>query len=216
MRSSLKDKFSLREGRGTSFIFLFNTFSALFIGEVLTSRIATSLAELGQANQWITITYPASIILSMIVGAALFSKIQRFRFFIAWTILGIISSLFLPFSTSSIFFGIFSVAFVGSLVGIGLPSLLAHFAHIIPVENRGTLGGSVVLLTSLAVPFVSIGMSGLDLMASAMVFAVWRAWSLPTLYLMSRKKDQEPTNAMSLSFATVIREKDKLMAFVGS
>ena len=213
MFNGLKGRFSLGAGRGASFFFLFNTFSILFIGEVLANNIATSLAESGSANQWITIVYPVSIIVSMVVGAALFSKIRKFRFFVVWATLGIVSSLLLPFSTISIAFGIFSVAFLGSLIGIGLPSLLSHFASIVPVENRGTLGGSILLLTTLTVPFASILMSGLSLVTSAVVFAVWRGWSLPVLYFMSRKSDQE-SNMPNLSFTMVVRERSFVLYFV--
>jgi len=214
MFKSLKDRFSLGAGRGAIFLFLFNTFSILFIGEVLTNRIAASLGEAGQGNQWIIITYPASIIVSMIIGAAIFSRINKQRFFVAWAILGVISSVFLPLSTMSIASGILSIAIIGSLIGIGLPSLLAHFAHIVPVENRGTLGGSVLLLTTLAVPFVSIAMSGLNLMTSAIIFAVWRGWSLPLLFFTSRRNDQDATETTNLSFATVIRERPFILYFV--
>lgn len=134
--------------------------------------------------------YPSSIIVSALIGAAFFARINKIRFFYAWLFLGVIASLFLAVPAGSSLLAMITVNIIfGASLGLGMPLCLSYFAESIPIENRGRVGGIILFATIFSAPVVSraLSMAMIDFGSSTMFLAIWRAWSLPLLFLISGK-----------------------------
>jgi len=158
--------------------------------------------------------YYIAIIGSSIVGSIISSKIRRLTFLYFWMILGAVTSL-LP-----LLFGNFTPTYVlivsillGISFGLGMPSCLAYFADHTLVENRGRIGGIILLITNLSAPLFAFFLGMLNLAVMSIIFAIWRASGLIAFFLKPEEKIASETKK-NVSFASVLHDKSFIFYFI--
>ena len=178
------------------------------IDEILIS----SFPEASEIKIFILSTFYIAIVASGFVGLFLSKRVNRLKFFSTWIIAGAITStfpaFFMSFDTISAFF--ISI-FLGASFGIGMPSCLAYFAERSTFENRGRIGGIILLITFLFVPFIG-NLGDLSLRHSAIIMAIWRSMGLAIVLF---KPNENPiTEKKKISFSSIIRDRPFLLYFV--
>jgi len=98
-------------------------------------------------------------VLSAIIGIILVKRVQLRKFLWLWVILGLISTAVLTFSFG-LAFSLFSAAFLGFSLGLGLPSSMAFLADSTTVVERGKVAGTTILGT-FVLAFTGIGIAGI-------------------------------------------------------
>ena len=117
----------------------------------------------------------STIALSAIIGAIFISRLHdRAKFLILWMVLGIASSAFLLLLDMTYLPNALMISILlGFSLGIGMPSCMGYFTENIKIENRGRVGGIIMLLSGLgmiALGMVSEGSSSLQ----GVILIVWR------------------------------------------
>jgi MFS family permease len=100
----------------------------------------------------------AALIVSALLGTYLTKKLGgRNRFMTIWVLVGSLAS-FAPIalSTTGSFGSVVLGLVIGFSLGFGLPNCMGYFTSRVPVENRGRIGGVIILVTG-------VGTAGLDL-----------------------------------------------------
>jgi len=191
-----------------AFALLFNTFSWYFIGYLIVNEISSE-------DMLLKLAYLSFIILSGILGSLLVTKVRKKRFLYVWLVIGVMASLCLIIPQSSSSFTKFIVTiFLGSSLGLGMPSCLSYFTELTRVENRGKIGGLVFLATVSSVPLLSIITPALSLTLSAIVCAVWRGWGLLLLYLAPQEPEHLGiNNRRTPSYTMVLHNRTMLLYF---
>jgi len=179
-------KWSFKRKHIIAFGLLFNTFSWYFIGRLLIGNV---FSEASFENLCLELAYSASIIASALVGSVFLARVRKIRFFYGWLFFGVSASLGLAILPSSSFFTMLvGTSLLGVSLGFGVPSCLSFFVESVSIENRGKVGGITLFATTFSGAFVLIAMDVLNFASSALLLAVWRAWSLPLLLLASEKE----------------------------
>lgn len=198
-----------------AFSLLFNTFAWYFIGRLMVARINV-FDEASFEYLCLGFAYPSSIIVSAIIGSVFLAKVRRIRFFYIWLLFGVFASLWLAVLQGASFFAMLvGASILGASLGLGMPLCLSYFTEAVPIENRGKVGGIILFATTFSAPFVLIAMDMMNFMLSAMLLAVWRAWSLPLLFFTSEKKSlPEPTIKRTASLISVLQNRTFSLYFV--
>ena len=196
------------------FILLFDALAWYFMTPVIIKNLLNILGVTYAQNLIISAAYSGAIIGSSIVGSILLNKIGRLNLLYLWTILGVITSL-LPALLNN--FTLAHVLIISVLLGIsfglGMPSCLAYFADYTLFENRGRIGGIILLITSLISPLLAILFSVFNLMVTSIIFASWRAFGLIVFFLKPEEKIASETRRKS-SFMSVLHNKSFVLYFV--
>jgi MFS family permease len=148
-----------------------------------------------------------------IIGAVLSKKFSGLKFLYIWIALGTITSL-VPvlvnnFSLSQL---VVISTLLGASFGLGMPSCLTFFTKITKVENRGRVGGIILLIANLAVPLLLSPFDGLSVMEISIVCAVWRGLGLSVYFLKQETRDSP--EATKTSFVAILRDRPFLLYFV--
>jgi len=210
MSTWLRSKTKLKRDYIIASILLVNTFSWLFIGQ----KIVIEIADLFDKQLFFNLGFYASIIASALIGSVFSAKINKTRFFYIWLSFGTIASLFLGIPFDSPFVALAIAIIFGVSVGLGIPSCLAYFAESVPIEKRGKVGGISLFVTIFSVPLVTIAISPLDLMTSALAFAAWRGCCLLVLPSISRKDYCLAVEKRPPSLNAVVKNKTFILYFV--
>jgi len=179
---------------------LFNTFTWYFFGRTMVTKIGYAFSESSFEHLCLELTYPASIIVSGIIGSIFLTKINKIRFFYAWLLFGVTTSISLAIPVgSSLSATLTLTCLLGSSVGLGMPSCLSYFKESTLIENRGKVGGVILFATILGASFIFVSTSALDLISSVVILSLWRAWSLPFLFIASKRGIQSLPDAKKVS-----------------
>jgi MFS family permease len=129
--------------------------------------------------------YLIAIIGSSVLGALVFPRQNRLTLIHVWLLLGIITSFLLSALVMNIGFEylLVIILFSGVAFGLGMPSALAYFAEYTVFENRGRIGGIILLLTFLSIPFVAL-LPETNLVFDSYIATIWRAIGLITFFLI--------------------------------
>jgi len=158
--------------------------------------------------------YYTAIIGSGIAGSILSKKIGRLNFIYLWMIFGVISSLLLILLSNFTVIHILTIGILlGISVGLGMPSCLAYFADCTFVENRGRVGGIVLLFTNLVAPLFAISLMAFNLMVNLIFFAIWRGFGLIIFFLKPEEKFSSEIKKKT-SFVSVFRNKSFVLYFI--
>ena len=197
-----------------AFALLFNSFSWFFLGQIMVDKVAFSF-ETSLESLFLSLAYPVSLIVSGIVGTIYLTKFRKIDFFYIWLLLGVMASLLFAIpAVFSLRTALVTIIFAGSSFGFGMPLCLAYFANSVPIERRGRVGGITFLATTSIVPLVVFSMSTLDMMSSAVVFAVWRGWSLIPLFFISQESPYEMAPKHKISFNLVLNDRTFILYFI--
>jgi MFS family permease len=156
--------------------------------------------------------YYASVIVSGIVGYVLSKKIVRPKLLYLWTILGIVSSLFpVLFSNFTAPQLLITSIFLGVSFGLGMPSCLAYFADYTIIENRGRVGGIILLIINLSVPILTTTFTIFGLTLISIILVIWRGMGLIIFFVKPKKELPEKTK--SDSFTSIFHNRTFLLYF---
>ncbi len=196
------------------FMFLFNAFTWWYIMPIILEDLLVVLNGTATLALLIWMSYFAAIVGSSIVGSILSNRIRRLSFLYAWIVSGIGVSLLpaLLSSFSVIHVLVVSVLF-GASFGLGMPSCLAFFADWTLVENRGRIGGIVLLVTNLSAPLFAISFDMFNLTMGSVILAAWRGFGLIVLFLKPEEK-LIPERKKNPSFAAILQNRSFILYFV--
>ena len=167
------------------FVFLLNTFSWYSFSSLIINKITGTLIEGSLESLSLQLTYPISIIVSAVLASFSLTYIHKKRFLLLWILAGVVSSSASALLMSASFgVKLLVAAFMGSSLGVGMPTLLTYFTEITPAENRGKIGGATFFATAMSAIFFIMVSQSLDLTVNAAALTVWRGWSLAFLYLI--------------------------------
>jgi MFS family permease len=197
----------VRKEHAIAFLLLFNTFSWYFAGYSMVDKM-------GANDLTLKVAYSSSIVISGLLGSTLLTKFDKKRILFLWIIAGIVASLFLMIQDSSPLIRPIMTIFLGSSVGVGMPSLLAYFTESMPVESRGRIGGLVFFATALSAPFFALIVPELNMALAAAMLVVWRLWSLPLLFPSFRMAGDLGLNKVeNISYRRVIHSRTLILYF---
>jgi len=155
-----------------------------------------------------------TIIGSGIAGSILSKKIGRLNFLYLWMIFGVTSSLLLvPLNNFTVIYVLTISILLGISVGLGMPSSLAYFADCTSVENRGKVGGIILLFTNLSAPLFVISLMPFNLMVKLIVFAIWRGFGLIIFFLKPEEKISSEIKRKT-SFISIFHNKSFILYFI--
>jgi len=216
MSLQFQSESSFKKGQVTVFVLLFNTLLWYFIGRSTIAKIGYAFSATGFENLCLGLAYPSSIIVSGIVASVFLMKIRKLRFFSAWLLFGVLASLCSAIPMGASFPATLLVTcMLGVSLGLGTPSCLSYFAEVVPIEKRGKVGGIMLFATILTAPFILIALPTLSLMLSAALGTVWRAWSLPFLFITSENRGfPKPSAQKAPSLRTILSNRTFYLYFV--
>lgn len=102
------------------------------------------------------------IAVSAIVGSMIAEKVDRRKFLVTWTLLGILTTTLLLFFHGAAF-SVISSILLGISFGLGLPSSWSYLADSTTVEERARVSGIVILTTFILVIMAVIAGSALGI-----------------------------------------------------
>ncbi|MEM1551506.1 MAG: MFS transporter [Candidatus Bathyarchaeia archaeon] len=193
----------------------FNTFSWYYLCRLVVVRLGQRFIECFFRYSLLIMAYLISIIISAIAGAAFLKGKQRLLLLKVWIIFGVLVSLLtIPIQTNFSYLEIFVISvLLGVSLGAAMPFCL-DLIRLVTIENRGKIGGIVLLAIFSSVFILYESVFSLDLMFVGFLLAIWRACSLPLLSLIpegtilgddSIKKPQK--------FALILTNKTFLLYF---
>jgi MFS family permease len=165
-------------------------------------------------NMAVWSTHFASLIVSALLGVYLTKKLGgRTRFLAIWVSAGVLASL-APFalSTTGIFGAVALGLIFGFSLGFGVPNCMGYFTSQVPPENRGRIGGVIILLTGLGPAGLDIiGINGLVELTITLV--VWRAIALAVVAFT--KPFSEPVDkSRAPSYRAVLTQRPFILYFI--
>lgn len=194
---------------------LFNSFSWYFIGQLIVTKLTNVIDYSNLMNLSLEATFPLSIILSALIGSIFLSKLRKTRFLYIWFLFGTLVSLLPATPIGNSFIGaIIIIGALGTSLGIGMPALLSYFAESIPIENRGTIGGLTFFMVTATAPLVIITASTLNLISSAILFTIWRSWSIPLILASQRKNMCKLHYERKISLLGIFHNKTFVLYFL--
>jgi MFS family permease len=205
----LRDKTALR-ATAPSILLVLNSFAWWILISAIFNSTVNELNLLETQKLYLFITYYVSIGVAAIVGSKLFPR-ARTKSLYVWLFIGAIATFLLTAVSSEILLiDILLAFFLGTSIGIGLPSCLSYFADSTSVENRGFVGGiiwSTVGFTALIFAFL-INMLGH--WEAIIALTMWRLFGCLAFIVLSRKH-ATPAIQKAPSFLELIRKREILL-----
>jgi len=144
-----------------------------------------------------------------ILGAMLSEKMARRKLLQMWIVLGaIVSCLPIFVSNTSLEFAFFVSFLLGIVFGFGMPSCLAYFADITPMEKRGKKSAIILLATNLvaALFLISLQIINSGIMYAALIATIWRGLGLLVFFWdETKQKNVEPRQIEHVSFLSILQ-----------
>jgi MFS family permease len=165
-------------------------------------------------NMIVWSTHFVAMVLSALLGVHLIKKLGgRTRFLVIWVLVGTVASLApLAFGATNIFNAIALCLIFGFTLGFGMPNCMGYFTSQVPIENRGRIGGLVILCTGL-------GTAGLDLLGIngfaelTITLVIWRATALVVAAFANPGKKLEDRSGMP-SYRAVVSQRPFILYFI--
>ena len=159
--------------------------------------------------------YYISIAVSSIIGSVISKRVRKLSFLYYWMIVGVISSWVPIFFVSTNEWHLFTVSILlGFAFGVGMPSCLAFFAELTRLENRGSLGGAIFLVSNLTTAILAIALLDAELTFVASIAAIWRVIGLVLFILLKPKERAKDESYYQVSLISVFRNKQFLLYFI--
>ena len=148
-----------------------------------------------------------------IIGAVLSKKFSGLKFLYFWIALGTITSLVPVLINNFSLTQLVGISILlGASFGLGMPSCLAFFTETTKVENRGRVGGIILLIANLTVPLLTSPFDGLNVMELSIICAAWRGLGLSVYFL--KQKTRDSPEVAKTSFVSILRNRSFLLYFV--
>lgn len=213
MPHRLRENIAFTKGHLAVLLLLLNSFSWYFLGQLIVTKLANAYEN--SLGLFLGVAFPLSIILSALAGSVLLSRVRQTRVLYGWLLFGTAASLLPAVQVGNSFWGTLAmIAVLGGSLGLGMPLLLRRFVESMPVENRGTIGGLTFFMVTVTAPIVIIATSKLDLLSSALFFALWRCWSIPTLLALPAKTESQAHSEKGIAFRDLFTNKAFVLYFI--
>lgn len=213
LRKFLEESGIARKDFSVIFILLFNVFAWFYMTLTIIDSLVSVLST-PDANLIIWGAYYVAIIGSGIVGSILSSRINRLNLLYLWIILGVVtSSLLALLSNFTVIQVLIVCVLLGVSFGLGMPSCLAYFADSTLVENRGRIGGIILLTTNLCAPLFAISFKMFSLGVNSLILAIWRGSGLIVFFLRPEEKNA-PEMKKNISFKKVLNNRSFFLYFI--
>jgi MFS family permease len=165
-------------------------------------------------NMLVWSTHFAALIISALAGVGLTRKFGgRTRFLAVWVVVGTVLSL-TPFVVNpEVTWGAVTLGLVyGFCFGFGMPNCMGYFTEQTPIENRGRIGGFIILLTGVLT--VGIDLLGINSLPElTLTLAVLRATALIPVAFSKPTVQVKEKSAMP-SYRSVLKQKPFVLYFV--
>ena len=132
------------------------------------------------------------------MGSFISRKVDRRKFLFSWILLGILTTMLLPFFHGTFFSIIFSLLLSVSL-GLGLPASLSFIAESTVADERGRVSG-IIILSTFAMTFGTLILAkilSLSLMETILLSAGLRSASL-LAFVLDRFVEKKEVNRLRL------------------
>ncbi len=145
---------------------------------------------------------------SAIAGASLVNRISdRKRFLELWMIFGVISSaISLVLDTSYVPNVMLLSLILGSSLGLGMPSCMGYFTESIRIENRGRVGGVMLLLSGVGIAALGALAPPGNISLQTSILSAWRIFGLVFLVLFGQNIKKEE-KSKTPSYRSVLSQK---------
>jgi len=214
LRNFLKESGIARKDFFIIFVLLFNAFASLYIISIIIDDLLSVLNVTYTETLIIWTSYFAATVGSSIVGSILSNKFRRLSFLYLWMILGVVISPLPALINNSSVMHVSAVSILlGVSSGLGMPSCLAYFADWTLVENRGRIGGTVLLVTNLSAPLFIVLFSMFNLIINSIILALWRGFGL-TVFFMKPEEKPIPERRKNSSFVSILHDKSFVLYFI--
>ena len=214
LRKFLEEPPIVRKDFFIAFSLLFNAFTWQYMTLITIESILRALNVTYTQEFIILAAYWIAIAGSSIVGSIFSNRISRFNFLCLWIILGTItSSLPVLLSNLTVIHVLTIGILLGASFGLGMPSCFAYFADCTHVENRGRIGGAILLIANLAAPFFAILFGMFNLMVNSIIFTVWRGSGLLIFFLKPEEKFASE-GKKGTSFSEILHDKTFVLYFI--
>lgn len=154
----------------------------------------------------------AGLIFSAIIGAKIAGRVDRFRFLILWTTFNVALSLTLfglnytSFTITAALVSLYGVSF-----GLGMPMCISQFSDSLPVENRGSASGIIMLISGIGI--FAFAVAPLKFFEVGIVLSIWRLSSLVVL-VAARSSLKPELKKGTTSFRRVLSQRSFLAYYV--
>jgi MFS family permease len=161
-------------------------------------------------------THFAGITISALFGALLIRKPEKKNnFILVWLLLGVISSMISIAIGTSTFTNLLAISlFFGVSLGFGMPSLMGYYIKNTNVENRGRLGGIIMLLTGLGVFLLGMMVTENNSLNS-LIIALWRGTGL-LMFLVAKPAEVgiRQYSWANSSYMSILRQRSFILYLV--
>ena len=200
-----------------SVLIVLNSFVWYIFTSTTFSTIVTDLSVSDAEKMALFVTYYIAVAITAIVGAKFFPRL-RTKALLAWSGIGALATLsLLTMSSSSILIALMITFFLGTSIGIGLPSCLSYFADSAAIEHRGIVSGIIWSIVGFAVLIFAVVQNMLELSEIEMllVLTAWRVFGMAGFFLSNRKNEVETTQKEAITkappYLELIRKREILL-----
>jgi MFS family permease len=168
----------------------------------------------GTERLMLFIMYYVGTAFSAILGSTLFRRALE-PYLALWMLSGIVMTTLLttvPGNDTTLNMPI--SFFLGVSVGIGLPSCLAYFADATVVESRGTCGGITWGGAGIGILALALLLGQLDLHATFLILATWRALGLGIFSLMAMRAGKILRPRNPASYDSILHKRDVILYLI--
>ena len=154
--------------------------------------------------------YYLGVAASAIIGSKFLPRIRTPSLRV-WPFIGALATLSLSIISSGNTLTNAALAlFLGTSVGIGLPSCLSYFANSVAIEKRGFIGGIIWSIVGFTVLIFGFLITIVGQWAIIVALTIWRLLGGSGFLVLTRKEAKISTQA-SPSYSTVIRKREILL-----
>ena len=195
------------------FILLMNVLGWYYMTLTMMNSVLGSFSATPEEKLVVLAAFYVTAVGSGIVGAVLSNRVDRLKFLYIWIISGVVTST-LPalFSSFEVTNALVLSVFLGASFGFGMPSCLAYYAESTITENRGRIGGVILLITNLLAPILVAPFGILGLTLNSIIMALWRGTGLVIFFL--KPGERFVSEKRDASFSSIISNRSFLLYFI--
>lgn len=192
------------------FILVSNSLTWYTLAYVVFNNAINKLSISGAENLVYFTSYYVGIACSAILGSMFFPRARK-SCLLSWVLAGtVMTILLITIPNNSAPVNILVSLSLGVSIGVGLPSCLAYFADVTPVENRGVYGGISWAAVGFEILILAFVINALDVILAIVVLAVWRALGIVAFLFKENKEKTHVAHGPS-SYRSILCRRDVLL-----
>jgi MFS family permease len=192
-----------------------NAFIWYFLALLILQDIASKANSIEVQLIWAV--HFGTLALCLIIGAMLVNRIGRRRLFVLWTLIGVISPLFLLSLNSAQTPIVLLVSFLfAASAGLGMPNCMEYFKRCTITGSRGRYAGLILLFSGLGL--FALRMLGQGIVISALILIIWRLFALLALFVIkpfTETREEAANDKMAtVSYSGILRQRSFLLYLI--